>query len=243
MAAPCPLLIYVLYYDDYSHGQALKHYGAFRWAKPLRVETSELFENEAILRAPQLAEEDAWERRAYVGWLSWKAPRKGLLLRVPRWAERTLAALEAGDRPLHDVCAFAWVGADSQYGDKLARDEPTMTAIWDTTVCAADGRFARPFSTIWCNYWAARPEVVLGYARWLAETMVPALRADPRVLGRMGDAVVVHPEATPSMRRAGMAFYPVLPFLLERVTGAYFQHVCPHLSLEYVLGDVACAAD
>lgn len=210
-------LIYVLCYDDTSEARAVLTFAGFSWAKPLRIRTTRLFEAIVFVElAEELAVQDAWHTHEYIGFLSHKAFDKFPTLRhmVPR-------AIDALTRdPTPDAFSFAAHHTAMRHGDPYSGHHPQLRPVWESTLTQSFPPLAQPFRTWFCNYWCARPSLVLEYSRWLRDAFLPVLLADARVAE---DAHWSPP--TQVMHAAGLLFYDHVPFIAERVVGAWFENV------------------
>lgn len=232
-AAPCcPVLVYVLCFDEASEAAARALAAAHAWATPMRLRTTTLFESEPLaLRAEALAEADDWAARRYVGWLSWRAFEKFPGLRAPATARLDALAAPTFDAATGpDVVPLLIAPVPMRYGDEWHAVHPSLRALWDETLVQhLHPALAHPFQSFLCSYYVARPAHLLRFAAFLRRAVL-LLAADARTFA---DATYPRP-VTEAMRAAGMAHYPHMPFLLERLAGAYFQRVEPGVRIEAV---------
>jgi len=130
--------------------------------------------------------------------------------------------LDAGEgSPRHFPGAVAfWVGLDGKllpYG--FGEGHKNFTTTWDRVMPEVDDRLVGRAYRVWfCNYWAAQPHELFRFASVL----------DRAIEAYTKDGVALMPtnyfrEPSAAMRRAGMAAYPLMPFVLERLAPSYFQ--------------------
>jgi len=234
--SPFPVLIYIICHDNASEAAAFAGFSRYAWARVERVMTSPLFENEIFLRAGELSRRDDWSSRAFVGTLSYRAFEKHRSLRF--YVERKIWALARADvksAETPDAVSFLSEGAPSLFGGDSALDHPGFASVWNSTVCDIDRRLCLPFRAWYCNYWVARPEHWLAFADWLQLSALPRLILDNRLTDTSQVMYVIGSSIRPpseDMLRVGMQQFPLMPFVLERLPGAYFQHIHTGLYLQ-----------
>lgn len=235
--SPYPVLIYILCHDNVSEASARAGFSRYVWAQVERIPTSPLFENAVFLRVDDLAKRDSWASRKFVGTLSYRAFEKYRSLRF--YSEkliRLLARVDNMSAEAPDAVSFLSEGAPRLFGGVSALDHPEFDAVWNSTVCGAvDPRLCLPFRAWYCNYWVARPQHWMAYAHWLRDTVLPSLQADKRLVETNQVMYVIGSTARPpssDMIGMGMHQFPMMPFILERLPGAYFQHIYTGLYLQ-----------
>ena len=89
------------------------------------------------------------------------------------------------------------------------------------------------FRTFFCNQFVARPMLVARYAAWLQDVALPRIEADGRAHAPAFDSARRADYKPPpaALRDAGYADWPLLPFIMERVSGAYFATLAATLGV------------
>jgi hypothetical protein len=206
-------LVYVLFFSFYSLQKAYERFGAHAWCVPTYVPTSSMFENYAICQAPVLSTQHNWAARRCIGFVSWRAPEKyGEII------SKIEAVVNHHDWSICDaVPLYSCLSQAGRFGDPFFVYHPNFASVWERHVTPKLG--AASFASWRCNYWMATPAAVLEYANFLRKDLLPALCSDEDCFK---DSTYGRP-ITPEMEQVGWRFYPLLPFLLERVVGKYFQ--------------------
>lgn len=211
--------IYVLAYDEASETEALATFGARPWASVVTIPSTPLLEGVAY--ANVLGEREAeWSACAYVGTLSWRAGTK---------CPASLEALDVygAHLPDYDVVPLSSTLVPMLEGSEWYH--PGFTHTWTQWLPLIDDSIApeavAPPGMLWFpfNYWMARPAVMREYMAFHAKACA-ALDAPP-----MQDLVWVDANYGGSMSSKrceevfGVPYYPMVPFLLERLPSWYFQ--------------------
>jgi len=230
------VLVYVLCHDDASEAHAHHAFGAYPWAHVLRMTTGTgRCETQGILDAARRCDADRWWARAYVGFLQYSSATKPssngttVLQVVLEFVER----VERGDAACpDDVFAFSRARYADPRGDACVDVHgDAYERVWSERVAPLVA--APVFRTFFCNQFVARPMLVARYAAWLQDVALPRIEADGRAHAPAFDSArrVDYKPPPAALRDAGYADWPLLPFILERVSGAYFATLAATLGV------------
>jgi len=138
-----------------------------------------------------------------------------------------------GSPRLYPGAVAFWVALDGKllpYGTGEAHINFTTT--WDRVMPEVDSRLVGRAYRFWCcNYWAAQPDELFRFATVL----------DRAIEAFKNDGIALMPtnyfrEPSAAMRQAGLAAYPLMPFVLERLAPSYF-----HLASNATIWDTSSA--
>lgn len=227
------VIIYVLSYSEATEAAARAKFSGQPWYH-IQIPTTDYFENLVFIDlVPTLSVNHSWATRDYVGFVSHKGFDKFSWANLSESAGPVMSSIQNGTCKA-DVIAWHAEAKRLPYGGLSSLSQASFPIVWDSSVKALDSRLVLPFRTFFSNYWLARPGLVLQYSSWLRLAVLRLVK-DPHFFHP-----VSYRDVTPEMKQAGMDFYPLAPFLLERMPGAYFQNVVGGLDIMYVTVASTC---
>ena len=214
------LLVYVLCYDDASEKQATAAFQPYEWTRIVRLQESKFskyMEGVAFLEVlPRLYEE--WATVDYVGTLSWRAPSKIDVSKIPKVCE---FCIKNGEQ------AVVFLPSQQYFEEQARRNHPRFFEVWNPLMHAlgiSPRTIPHDMPTFFCNYWCATPKVMLNFIKFFAS----AVHVLENVMGNARDALWsdstygTHLSVDRLMEVYGKPYMPLHPFVGERLACVFF---------------------
>jgi len=200
--------IYILCYNQERFDAAGAQY-PYSWAHPILMKYQNCtFENAFW---PQLLEiRDEWASCEFVGTIAFTAKRK---INVGLINKRIIEGYYTDKSYVH----FSDTG---RLVLKNKTDHPNFKEIWTDMLKTLQ---IPDVVEGWCNYWMCTPALMDGFLAWHRDVLTPVVLAHPLIYsdskykGALSEADLV--------RLWGRPYYPMVPFIMERINRAFFSYV------------------
>ena len=200
--------IYILCYNEERFASASSIYGKYYWAVPILMKYQDCtFENAFWKQLLEIRSE--WNECDMVGTLSYSASKKINLNNVDAII-RNKDAWKYGYYNFADsTCAIREDG------------HPNLLRIVDD-VCSTLN-MAQP-TLAYYNYWMCSPIRMIQFISWVTRRLIPTVLEHPLA---MSNADYKEPSISPEecVKKFGVPHYPHVPFVLERLTKAFFSNL------------------
>jgi len=200
--------IYILCYNEERLASASSIYGKYYWAVPILMKYQDCtFENAFWKQLLEIRSE--WNECDMVGTLSYSASKKINLDNVDAII-RNKDAWNYGYYNFADsTCAIREDG------------HPNLLRIVDD-VCSTLN-MAQP-TLAYYNYWMCSPIRMIQFISWVTRKLIPTVLEHPLA---MSNADYKEPSISPEecVKKFGVPHYPHVPFVLERLTKAFFSNL------------------
>lgn len=209
--------IYVLGYDPFTVREAKICFHNKSWANIISIDTTKYLEN-IMYDNWLLDHKKDWIEHKYVGTFSWRTCTK---IEIPNLIPDLIESIDA------DVVAFSFAyyglleNAIKSHGEVfkrtwyniLTRLNFTDQQIFDPTI--------KPF---YCNFWMAKPNVMLEYIDFFARLKNIIENTQEIQEDLLSESNYTNYVTKNRLNKIyGRPYYPILPFILERIPCIFFH--------------------
>ena len=197
--------LYILCHSDKRFEEAKVAFADYSWAFPIRMKYQNCtFENAFWKQLLEIKEE--WSKCKMVGTLSSIAYKKIKLSEI--------------DRILHTPSAWSSSGYyNFMNADKpLTNDHPHLLKIIRDVCTSLQIQVPK---SAWCNYWMCSPARMEKFIEWYHGRLQPTVLAHPLAMTNSNYSGRLTKDELITL--CGTPYYPHVPFVIERLTKAFFS--------------------
>lgn len=214
------LVIYVLCNRAEHVDIAKQMYGAFEWAKVVRIPSTWYLENAMPLSILERLKCE-WTDATYVGCIAWRAHEKMQTLRLDKVVRTAMENPGGGEIP--DVVAFGYI--KGHLIANVPKHHPRFHEVWEPLMRAMEYNIDYdalvPF---YYNYWVTTPTLMMEYIREL-KRFVMCMETLPEIQDALWSDSTYAPANSEEDRAKlyGVPYYPYHSFVCERFPCAFFH--------------------
>ena len=203
--------IYILCHNQIILEKSKNMYSKYNWAYPILMKYQD-FSFENAFWAQLLEIEPEWINCDMVGILSSKVNMK-----------LNLGFINNILLTMNNNCNFYHFkpSSDPRLVSNKFIPHPNFNIIWRTLLQELKLKDCKEY---FCNYWICKPKLMVNFINWYLNIALPIVKKHPLIMSN-----AEYKEGTLSINQlielCGVPYYPILPFIIERLNPCYFTNL------------------
>ena len=215
---PClNIKIYILCHNNFIFENIIKIYEKYKWACPILMKYQDAtFENAFWKQLLEIQED--WENCDMVGTLSSISYLKLDLEKVNK------IILETNE----ECNFFHFLESNSNVSIlNIKLQHPNFNIIWKNII---ENLKLNDCKESYCNYWMCKPKYMKQFIDWYLNIELPIVINHPLIMTNSKYNGYLNNNQLQKL--CGVPYYPILPFVLERLNPCYFYNLLDNLKIK-----------